>query len=141
MKKIKSGIALFLVCSLLALFVPAVAAAGVDITDKFTDPNFKAAIYQTIGKTAPDPIYDSDVNGITKLDVIFKNISDLSGIEYLTALTNFGCEYTQLTTLDVSKNTTLTYLECYKNKLITLDVSQNTALTDLYCSNNPVKYL
>ena len=57
------------------------------------------------------------------------------------AITAFTCNDSQLTTLDVSKNTALMMLSCYTNQLTTLDVSKNTALTNLNCSNNQLAAL
>ena len=53
-----------------------------------------------------------------------------------TALTYLYCNYNQLTSLDVTKNTALTYLSCSGNQLSSLDVTKNTALTTLSCSSN-----
>ncbi len=46
------------------------------------------------------------------------------------------CNITNLTSLDVSKNTALTYLICSSNNLTSLDVSKNTKLTELDCGYN-----
>ncbi|MDR2360440.1 MAG: hypothetical protein LBD85_04050, partial [Oscillospiraceae bacterium] len=115
--------------------------AATDITDSFTDPNFRAAVYEKIGKTAPAPILDSDVNGITKLNVESGEIKSLAGIEHFTALTQLYCKGNQLTALDVSKNTALTSLLCDSNQLTALDVSENTALTSLWCIGNQLAAL
>ena len=64
------------------------------------------------------------------------SISDLTGIEEFTALTELDCGGHQLTSLDVSMNTALTGLACGGNQLTSLDVSKNTALTELFCSGN-----
>jgi len=120
------------------------AAVGqTDITAKFRDPIFRAAVYKMIGKTAPVPILDSDVSGITSVHVggASMGISDLSGIEYFTVLTSLECSLNQLTALDVSKNTALTNLDCGRNQLTTLDVSKNTALTSLGCYRNQLTTL
>ena len=58
-----------------------------------------------------------------------------------TALTTLDCSGNQLTALDVSKNTALTSLRCDDNQLTTLDVSKNTALTTLLCSDNQLTAL
>jgi len=112
-----------------------------DITDKFTDANFLARVYSKIGKTAPEPIYNTDVSGIASLDVGGKSITSLAGIEYFTKLTTLQCSVNQLTELDVSKNTLLTELNCFRNELTTLDVSKNTELTKLNCSVNTLTSL
>jgi len=72
------------------------SAAGTDITDKFTDSNFRAAVYETIGKAAPEPILDTDVAGITILEVEGKNILSLAGLEHFTDLVTLNCSNTSL---------------------------------------------
>ena len=57
----------------------------------------------------------------------FLNISDLTGIEAFTALTELCCFGNNLTSLDISNNTALTSLQCQSNQLTSLDVSNNTA--------------
>jgi Leucine-rich repeat (LRR) protein len=69
------------------------------------------------------------------------NISDLTGIEAFTALTELSCIGNQLTSLDVSQNTALTNLRCDVNQLTSLDVSNNTALANLVCDNNQLTSL
>ncbi|MDR0304607.1 MAG: leucine-rich repeat domain-containing protein, partial [Chitinispirillales bacterium] len=145
------------------MVIAAVVAMGqVDITDKFTDPNFKAEVYKAINKTAPAPIYDTDVDTVKELTMKYKHITSFSGIEYFTgltslyvprnqlttldvsgctALTTLDCSDNQLTTLDVSGCTALTTLDCYCNQLTTLDVSGCTALTELDCSDNQLTTL
>ena len=51
------------------------------------------------------------------------------------------CSSTQLTSLDVSKNTQLEILYCYSNQLTSLNVSKNTQLKYLNCSSNPLSSL
>ena len=71
-----------------------------------------------------------------------QNISDLTGIEAFTALTELSCQGNQLTSLDVTQNTALTWLGCdNNNQLTSLDVSNNTALTILSCSGNQLTSL
>jgi Leucine-rich repeat (LRR) protein len=94
--------------------------------------------------------------------VISKNITDLTGIEGFTALTNLVCAGNQLTSLDLSNNAALTLLTCggnqltsldvsnntdlimvqvYSNLLTSIDVSNNTALTTLNCDRNQITSL
>ena len=73
--------------------------------------------------------------------------SDLSGVEYFTALQVLSCPVYEITWLDVSKNTELVELDCSSTKLTELDVTHNPALkslaidftyiSDLNLSNNP----
>ena len=69
------------------------------------------------------------------------SISDLTGIEAFTALTELRCYNNQLTSLDVSGNTALIGLECDDNQLTSLDVSGNTALIGLGCWTNQLTSL
>ena len=83
----------------------------------------------------------SSIDTLEFLDVSFKNITDLTGIQDFTSLQKLYCYNNQLTTLDVSKNTSLSSLICYSNQLTTLDVSNNTALTELSCKLNQLTSL
>ena len=82
-----------------------------------------------------------NISGVTMLFLDYQNISDLTGIEDFTALTELSCRDNQLTSLDVSNNTALTYLNCGDNQLTSLDVSNNTALTYLRCDSNQLSSL
>ena len=73
---------------------------------------------------------------VTYIDLHYKRITSLAGIEYFTGLTWLDCSENELTELDVSKNTALTYLDCWANDLTVLDVSKNTALIGFFCSAN-----
>ena len=104
-----------------------------------------------------DSVLTGNINTVTSLNVRFQNITDLTGIEDFTALTDLDCSHNQLTSLDVSNNTalftlnckhniltslnvgganSLDYLHCYANQLTSLDVSNNTVLTYLSCGDN-----
>ena len=107
------------------------------------DPAFRLALTTTFGIVfdANDETPISNVNTITLLAVGLNGISDMTGIEYFTALTWLECQNNQITSLDVSQLTALTYLDVRHNNLTTLDVSNNTALTDLYCQFNQLTTL
>lgn len=112
-----------------------------DVTNKFSDVNFKNNIYDIIRKNSSKPILYSDIKDITSLDLNNENIKNLSGIEYFTSLTNLDCSNNQLTSLDLSKNTALISLVCNSNNLSNLNVSKNVVLTELMCNNNKLKIL
>lgn len=67
------------------------------------------------------------------------NISDLTGIEYFTALTQLNCGGNLLTSLDLSNNTALVLLGCHDNQLTNLNVKNgnNTNFTNFRADNNP----
>lgn len=113
-----------------------VKAVGIEINEtNFPDKNFRNYLLnQSYGKDGV--LTDEEINGITELFVDDKNIDNLKGIEYFTALTWLRCTNNNLTTLDVSKNTTLIELWCHRNQLTSLDVSKNSELKLLSCFSN-----
>ena len=134
---------------LLALFAIATTARAQVVLNEtnFPDANFRAALASKFGISEGDEITEAKIAATTSLDVngryksTIKRITDLTGIEYFTALKRLKCYENQLTSLDVSKNTALTELQCYKNQLTSLDVSECTALTTLECDNNQLTSL
>ncbi|MDO6598722.1 T9SS type A sorting domain-containing protein [Tenacibaculum sp. 1_MG-2023] len=84
-------------------------------------------------------ISNADALAVTgTLNIDSKNISDLTGIEAFTNLTQLHCEYNNLSTLDVSTLTSLKQLRCRDNNLSTLNVDSNTALTHLRFRGNNI---
>ena len=124
-----------------ALLAPAAAMAsepqeGVSINaENFPDENFRQYVkkFDTNGNDSLSP---QEIADAKEIEVVNKSISDLTGIEYFTALTSLYCSGNQLTELDVSKNTKLTDLYCNNNDLTSLNVSGCTKLTSLNCSSN-----
>ena len=69
-----------------------------------------------------------ELNNLTSLNVAGKSISNMTGIEKLTALKTLNCYNNSFSTLNLNSNTALTYLDC----------APNTSLTSLYigsCTN------
>ena len=131
------------------------------------DNNFEQALIDLGYDDAIDGyVLKNSINNCKELDVSFKGISYLNGIQEFSALTELSCINNQLTSLDLRGNTALTRLSCYSNKLTSLnvsgctaltylncgdfglgngltslDITQNTALTELYCNNNQLTSL
>ncbi len=105
------------------------------------DVNFKASL---VGNTSINTNADGEIQvseAVAFTGTIIVNalgISDLTGIQAFTALTGLSCSYNNLTSLNVSVNSSLTHLDCNTNQLTTLNVSANTSLTYLNCSYNPL---
>ena len=107
--------------------------------------NFPDAAFMEYVKkfdTTPDgKLSQDEIAAVKEISVSGKKITDLSGIEFFTAVTELDCRGNQLTALDLSKNTALTSLICNNNKLTSLDLSNNKALTGLFCSSNKLTEL
>ena len=124
------GLALVLIC--------AFAFADVEINEtNFPDANFRQYIQNAGFDTDGDgTLSDEELAQVTEISCSEMSISSLAGIEYFTDLTELWCEDNQLTSLDVSRNTSLKVLWCGNNQLATLDVSKNMSLDQLACSFN-----
>lgn len=126
------------------------------------DTNFKAVLVNNalINTNADTEIQVTEANALTgTLDVAFKNITDLTGIEAFTSITELRCYHNQLTTLDLTNNTALTTVQTDYNQLVSInlngltslsylgltgnqfssiDLSTNTTLRSLYLDQNPL---
>jgi len=131
MRRILSvALAALLLCGVCALG----PHAATDITEEFTDPNFLAAVYAAIGKTAPEPIYDTDAEEVVELYIGWRGIRSLAGLEYFTGLESLDCSYNRLTALPVLPSG-LESLDCSHNRLAVLPVLPS-GLESLDCSYN-----
>ena len=83
----------------------------------------------------------SEAEVVTSINVMGKNISDMTGIEAFYNLDTLHCAYNQLSALDVSNNTGLIWLVCGVNQLSNLDVSKNTTLEYLACNSSQLSEL
>jgi len=108
------------------------------------DANFKAFLVATptINTNSDTEIQVSEATAYTgSMYCQLQNISDLTGIEAFTALTILKCSDNNLSSLNVTQNTSLQSLYCQNNQLTSLDVIQNTNLNYFYCYNNSISSL
>ena len=110
------------------------------------DDNFLNALIELGVDTNGDGIISpAEAEAITFLDVSGTysangEIESMKGIEAFINLDTLDCNFNQLTSLDVSKNTVLTSLICNDNQLTGLDVSNNIVLEGLDLSYMPSLY-
>lgn len=105
------------------------------------DANFKAAL---VANTAINTNGNSEIecaeatayNGVIVVDGL--SISDLTGIEAFTSITQLSCSNNQLTSLDVSNLPQLLAITCRYNQLTSLDVSANTNVFYLAFEGNTI---
>ena len=108
------------------------------------DDNFENYIETYFGGNGianDDSVFTNNIIAETHVNVNWKNISDLTGIEDFTALTNLSCVSNQITSLDLSANTNLVSLTCQINQITSLDLSGNTNLVTLQCFDNQLTSL
>ena len=135
-------LALALLLCLLPAAPTAAAAGDVAINEtNFPDENFRRYVSENCDPDGDGLLSPTEISNVTEIECSQRGIASLKGIEFFTALETLGCDWNELTSLDVSKNTALTSLDCYNNQLTSLDVSKNTALKLLNCSFNQLTSL
>jgi C1A family cysteine protease len=100
------------------------------------DPAFLNALIEEGVDTNGDGLISyTEAKAITSLEIPFKSISDLRGIEAFINLEVLNCAYNYYSSIDVSNMKELIYLDCSESKLMSLDVSTNPKLRHLDCSD------
>jgi hypothetical protein len=105
------------------------------------DANLKAALLADtdVNTNQDTEIQCTEAEAYAGLLYFYGNqIADATGLEAFINVPTLIIINNNLTSLDVSANTSLTTLRCYSNQLTSLNVSANTALEELDCSNNPL---
>ncbi|TCK53212.1 gliding motility-associated-like protein [Flavobacterium sp. 90] len=128
------------------------------------DPNFEQALIDLKIDNGPidGKVLTSSVVGLPVLNVREKNITDLTGIQDFSSLKILDCSSSNISIIDLSKNTALTdlimincglthldisknvllkYLNLFNNQFSTLDISNNTALEVLQLQRNKLSSL
>ena len=105
------------------------------------DANFKNALVELGVDTNEDNEIQvneaADYTGVAgSMSLSNRNISDITGIEAFVNITELYCNNNNITSLDISGNTSLLNLFCYNNQLTTLNVSNNPNLEILQFYNN-----
>ena len=118
-----------------------IVALPIEINEAtFPDENFRNwVLSKDYGEDGV--LTEEEISDVTSIDVMYKGIQSLKGIEFFTSLTDLNCYTNQLTALDLSNNTALTTLYCTTNQLTTLDVSKCINLTHLECNGNQLTEL
>lgn len=108
------------------------------------DANFKAYL---VGNTAINTNEDAEIQCSEaiafagSISCHSQSISNLTGIEAFSGITELWCHNNSLINIDVSNNINLTALSCGVNSLSSLDISNNLNLTQLYCASNSLTNL
>ena len=118
------------------LFIGLCLLSFVNISAQYTsipDSNFEAALI-TLGhdNVSDGLVLTSNISSLTSLDLSSAGISDLTGIEYFTALTDLDLDSNTLTSLDVSANSNLQHLNFDNNSIATINLGTNTVLHTVY---------
>ncbi|PHS67678.1 MAG: hypothetical protein COB12_02800 [Flavobacterium sp.] len=107
------------------------------------DDNFEQALIDLGYDTPPldDFVPTANIENVTDLDVGSYGISDLTGIEGFTALTELWCDNNELTQIDLTQNINLTYFVGSQNQLTTVNINNNIQLQSFICVGNQLNQL
>ncbi|MBR9860547.1 T9SS type A sorting domain-containing protein [bacterium] len=109
------------------------------------DAKFKSALLAhspTIDANSDNEISTAEAAAFAgELEILYKGIEDLTGIESFVNITGLNCTGNKLESIDLSSNTKLEEFSCGSNLLTSLDMSGNPALTRLSCPQNQIKTL
>ena len=88
----------------------------------FPDEHFRAYVYENFDTDGNGVLSGAEMLAVTSINVSGTaeepgEITSLKGIEYFTSLRSLGCQYNQLTSLDLSRNTALESFNAGGNKL------------------------
>ncbi|MGI6084328.1 MAG: S-layer homology domain-containing protein [Acetivibrionales bacterium] len=119
---------------------PTIPPIDADISNEFTDENFKKAVWQWLGKSGTPGAFSRQAiknridAGFGSFAALNKNISSLKGLEYFEGLSSINCNGNNLTSI-THLPSTLKTLFCSNNKLSSLP-SLPASMRFLDCSNN-----
>ncbi|KAB2859576.1 MAG: T9SS type A sorting domain-containing protein [Flavobacteriales bacterium] len=124
----------------LTVIIPSLTIAQITL---IPDPNFEQALIDSWLDSAPlnGSVPNANIDTVTVLYITSKNITNLTGIEDFTAITEIHANHNQLSSLDLSQNLSLKALNCLNNQLNSLDITQNSQLISLECGINQLTSL
>lgn len=108
------------------------------------DPNFEQALIDLNIDTdgLNGSILNSDASQVwAGLDVSYKSINDLTGIEAFINIQELNCSFNNLTSLDVSSNPLLYAISAQNNNLSSINLNNIQALQALNVQNNQLDSL
>ena len=101
------------------------------------DDNFEQALIDLGHDNVLDNyVITNNISGLTTLDINAKNISDLTGVEDFASLVQLLSYQNNLSSINLSLNTSLDYLELGENNITSIDLSTNTLLEHLNLYGN-----
>jgi hypothetical protein len=102
----------------------------------FPDKNFQACVSEQADKNSDGYLTRIELDNCKSLNLSYKHIKDLKGIEHFTQLETLDCSGNLLEGFNITKCTALKSLICYDNNLTSITVPGYKALTTLECYNN-----
>ena len=120
--------------TLLILLIPIV---GFGQLTYIPDDNFEQALIDLdYDDVLDDYVLTENIDEVTSLNIAYKNITDLTGIESFSSLIYLEASVNNLSEINLSQNIWLEQLSLGFNNLQNIDLSNNLLLRYLYINNN-----
>ena len=112
-----------------------------DVCDRMKDDAFASYCRSEFDTDKDGKVSMKEASVVEVIDIKEKGISSLKGLNYFINLKTLDCSQNDLSTLDISGNSSLSRLYCSENKLKSLNLSKNTRLVYLTASDNEIASL
>ena len=124
---------------LICFSIPVIATAQTQ-TVNIPDPNLRTAIENELGKASGAAITVADMESLTQLSALIASVSDLTGLEAATNLTDLELESNSISDISpIAELTNLTSLRLNSNSISDISaVAGLTNLTDLELESNSI---
>jgi hypothetical protein len=118
-----------------------IAQSGEDIVH-IPDTAFLYALIDVGVDTNEDSLISyNEAESVSYLDVMGREITDMTGIEAFVMLDSLLCDNNNIETLNLSTLSELVFLTCGSNPMDSLDLTNNLKLTDLYVYYGILSYV
>lgn len=106
------------------------------------DDNFEQALIDFgYDDVLDDYVLTANIANVTFLDIQYRSISDLTGIEDFPSLTGIDCSSNQITNISFHSNVNLSLFICNNNPITNFDLSQHTNLNEFGCGGTNITSL
>lgn len=102
----------------------------------FPDAKFRQFVLDRIDKDDDNLLSQEEIDATAALEIQYKGISDLKGIEFFTELETLYCDGNNLSQFDLSKNTKLKDLDFDSNDFTSVNLSQYASIEKVSCKSN-----
>ncbi len=108
----------------------------------FPDEAFRTFVLNSVDLDDDNVLSNKEKANSWRLDLTNLGIKSLAGIEYFSALTQLYCyDNTELTTIDLSKNSVLNFINCANTAVSTLSFTNHQYLDAIYADNSALANL
>lgn len=109
-----------------------------DVCTKMDDNTFASYCRTEFDTDKDGKLSMQEASVVEVINVKGKGITSLKGLEYFINLKTLDCSENEISSLDISGNTSLTSLYCNQNKIKALDLSKNIRLQRLISYDNDI---